>query len=117
MSPFEASIRALISSYLDGTISSAALTDQLPDPWELHDADDPVATELAMRVMAALADFHAGDLAEVGLRERLAVLSRRVRVSYGLIPFATRTASTTVVAPSSFGLAAVGRRGVTESVS
>jgi hypothetical protein len=92
MSEVEAIIRDLIARYLAGEISTGELTDSLPDPWDLDEAADPVATALAMRVVGSLASYEAGDRTEEDLRAVLLRLLETVQITYAVTPFSTTTA-------------------------
>jgi len=83
VSELEASIRDLISTYLEGGISVSELNDRLPDGWELDEANDPDATDLTLHAIGYLAGFQAGDRDEDDLRAMLdALVFQTVRAKY-----------------------------------
>lgn len=102
MSDFEASIRDLISRYLAREVDVDELNDHLPDGWELDEAGDPSATDLALFAIGYLAGYQSGDRDEEQLRSALAqLLSDTVLVEYPaedlLTVLASRAAQTIAV--------------------
>ncbi len=83
MTDLEASIRDLISRYLAGDMDAAELNDLLPDGWDLDEADDPGASELALLALGFLAGYQSGDRDEDALRIALAgLISDTIQVEY-----------------------------------
>src|SRR5947208_15015128 len=90
MPELEASIRDLISRYLIGDITADELSDQLPDGWELDEANDPGASDLALLAMGYLAGYQSGDRDEAALRDALAqLISDTVMIEYPAIDLLT----------------------------
>jgi hypothetical protein len=83
MSDLEVAIRELIARYLAGDIDATELNDQLPDGWDLDEADDPGATELVLLALGFLAGYQSGDRDEDALRAMLAsLITHTVEVAY-----------------------------------
>jgi hypothetical protein len=83
MTDAERATRALISCFLDGEIDAVQLSERLPDGWELDEADDPGATDLALYALGYLAGYQSGDRTEDELREALRqMLSDTVLIEY-----------------------------------
>lgn len=72
MSELEASIRDLIARYVASLIDVDEFSDRLPDGWELDEANDSAATDVAMLAVGYLAGYQAGDRTEQELRALLA---------------------------------------------
>lgn len=83
MSELAESIRASISRYLDGELSAEDLNDVLPDGWDLDEANDPNATDLALAAIGYLAGYQSGDRTEADLRAALSELvTQTVEIEY-----------------------------------
>ncbi len=86
MPELEASIRDLISRYLSGDITADELSDQLPDGWQLDEANDPAASDLALLAIGYLAGYQSGNRDEDELRTALGeMLSGTVLIEYPAI--------------------------------
>jgi hypothetical protein len=77
------SIRVSISRYLSRDISADDLNDQLPDGWDLDEANDPNASDLALAAIGYLAGYQSRDRDEDELRAALAeLISQTVEFEY-----------------------------------
>jgi hypothetical protein len=68
-------VRTTIIEYLAGRFPADELLTRLPDPWELDEAADDVAREMAMCATGYLAEMERGDRSEVELRAALTTLA------------------------------------------
>jgi hypothetical protein len=71
MTKLEASVRELISLYVEGYISADALNDALPGTSELDEAKDIALMRLVVLTIGYLAEYQAGELPEDALRAAL----------------------------------------------
>lgn len=83
MSDLEAHIRNVLVRYLAREVSADELSRRLPDGWDLDEANDPDADDLALLAMGYLAGYHGGDRNEDELRRALRqLISDRFEFEY-----------------------------------
>jgi hypothetical protein len=84
MDRLEATVHRHLESYLAGNISLAEFTDWLVGTtWNIEQAADPEAVQLAYAIELALAEHSSGLLSLDELRDELRTISQHVNLQIG----------------------------------